>query len=53
MLYALVPIGRADGAEEASPIRKADDAATEKTRAEDVGSGNACNRTDICQRKIP
>ena len=53
MLYALVPIGRADGAEEASPIRKADDAATEKARAEDVGSENACSRADIYKRKIP
>ena len=34
---ALAPIGRADKAGEASPIRKADDAATEEARAEDAG----------------
>jgi len=37
MRQAFFPIGRADEAGEASPIRKADDAATEETRADDVG----------------
>ena len=36
---APVPIGRTDKVGEVSPIRKADDAATEKARAEDVGKG--------------
>ena len=36
MRQARVPIGKTDNGEEAGPIRKADDTATEKERAEDV-----------------
>ena len=36
MWQARVPIGKTDNGEEATPIRKADDTATKKERAEDV-----------------